>query len=251
MINNKITIIDLSRNFGHHKAMMTGLKYAKGDLTYLLDSDLEESPEWVLKFNDVLCDENIDVVYGVQKKRKGLIFERISGLIFYRIFRALTEIDLPDNIVTARLMRKKYVDSLLLHNEKTLSIGGIWAITGFNQKYINVIKKSKGNTTYTLRKKIITFVDAITSFSAKPLFFIFYFGLIFSLACFMYVLYLAFSKLFFENYAPGFSSVMVSIWLFSGLIILFIGIIGLYVSKIFIEVKSRPLTIIKNIYKSD
>ena len=95
-------VVDLSRNFGHHKAMMTGLAQAKGELVFLIDSDLEEEPEWLVAFVEKMSKDHSDVVYGVQDKRKGGLFEQITGWVFYRVFRLLTGIAQPDNIVTAR-----------------------------------------------------------------------------------------------------------------------------------------------------
>ena len=110
-----VTVVDLSRNFGHHKAMMTGLAHTKGERIFLIDSDLEENPEWLLSFTKQMETDTSDVVYGVQSKRKGGIFEKISGSLFYPFFRLLTGLNLPNNIVTSRLMSRRYVDALLLH----------------------------------------------------------------------------------------------------------------------------------------
>lgn len=147
-----LVVLDLSRNFGHHKAMMTGLAYATGDQVFLIDSDLEEEPEWLSKFQAVLTDEDCDVVYGVQAKRKGGFCEQFSGSLFYRLFRALTGIEQPDNIVTARLMSRRYVNALLLHKERELNIGGLWVITGFKQTPLEIKKHSTSPTTYSLGK---------------------------------------------------------------------------------------------------
>jgi putative glycosyltransferase len=131
--DSHVVVVDLSRNFGHHKAMMTGLAHAKGEQIFLIDSDLEEEPEWLLRFAQAMEDERCDVVYGKQKRRKGGAFERISGAIFYKIFRRLTGINQPDNIVTARLMTNRYTRALLSHRERELNIGGLWIVTGFKQ----------------------------------------------------------------------------------------------------------------------
>ena len=102
--DSHVVLVDLSRNFGHHKAMMTGLFQSKGDQVFLIDSDLEEDPECLLSFSEQLQKMACDVVYGVQEQRKGGWFERWSGRWFYRFFQALTGMALPENIVTARLM---------------------------------------------------------------------------------------------------------------------------------------------------
>ena len=136
----RISIVELSKNFGHHKAMMAGLSYCTGDLIFLIDSDLEESPENLIEFLNLLVAENLDVVFGKQKIRRGSAFSRCVGKLYYSLFRILSGIKQPDNIVTCRLMVRKYVDALLMHNERELSIGGLWLETGFNQRAVEIIK---------------------------------------------------------------------------------------------------------------
>src|SRR5262249_22005503 len=102
--DDQVRIIDLSRNFGHHKAIMTGLAHARGSLVFLIDSDLEEEPELLGKFYNEIHNSGADVVYGVQRTRKGGFFERISGSIFYRIFNWLSIYPIPQNLITVRLM---------------------------------------------------------------------------------------------------------------------------------------------------
>src|SRR5438034_8137613 len=124
----RVRIIDLSRNFGHHKAMMTGLERATGDLAFLIDSDLEEDPAWLRQFRATLADTNADVVYGVQTRRKGNWFERATGYIYYALFNALLEHPLPRNMVTARLMTRRYVDQLVRHRDREVCVAGLWMI---------------------------------------------------------------------------------------------------------------------------
>jgi len=247
--DSRITAIDLSRNFGHHKAMMTGLAQAKGELVFLIDSDLEEEPEWLLPFHEQIYDKQCDVVYGIQENRKGGSFERISGAAFYKIFRQLTGINQPNNIVTARLMTQRYVKALLLHQERELNIGGLWIITGFKQCTQLVRKHSSSPTSYTLPKKFSHLVNAVTSFSSLPLVHTFYAGLMISTSALIFISYLILRYFFFSSPPSGYTSLIASVWLFSGLIIYFLGIQGIYLSKIFSEVKQRPYTIIRHIYK--
>lgn len=129
-----VLVVDLSRNFGHHKAMMTGLGYARGEQVFLIDSDLEEEPECLLSFAEEMRREPCDVVHGVQEQRKGGWLERWSGLWFYRLFKLLTGFSLPENLVTARLMSRRYVDALLRHKEREVFMAGLWYITGFVQR---------------------------------------------------------------------------------------------------------------------
>ncbi|RUP29376.1 MAG: glycosyltransferase [Curvibacter sp.] len=244
-----IVIIDLSRNFGHHKAMMTGLAHAKGDLVFLIDSDLEEEPEWLQSFDEQMKRECCDVVYGIQEKRKGGVFERSTGAVFYKLFRKLTGINQPDNIVTARLMTQRYVQALLAHKERELNIGGLWLITGYKQTEHLVHKHSTSPTSYTLSAKFSHLVNAVTAFSSLPLVYTFYSGLFISISALFYIAYLLMRYFFIASPPNGYTSIIASIWLFSGLIIFFLGIQGIYLSKIFSEVKQRPYTIIREVYQ--
>ncbi len=246
--DSHIVLIDLSRNFGHHKAMMTGLAYAKGDLIFLIDSDLEEEPEWLLSFYQQFITENCDVVYGVQERRKGSTFERWSGQWFYRLFNALTGLELPENIVTARLMSRRYVRALLRHREREVFMAGLWHITGFLQKPQMVRKLCSSETTYTFSRKMSLLVNAVASFSNAPLIAIFYLGVFISLLAGIYIILLIIYWLFFTKPISGWTSVMASIWLLGGLIISFIGVVGIYLSKIFSETKQRPYTIVRQVY---
>lgn len=247
--DSHIVVVDLSRNFGHHKAMMTGLAHAQGDRVFLLDSDLEEEPEWLLSFTKQMDDEASDVVYGVQSKRKGGLLEKITGRFFYRIFRLLTGLAQPNNIVTARLMSRRYVNALLLHQERELNIGGLWIITGFKQCSQIIQKHSTSPTTYSFSQKFRHLVNAVTSFSSLPLVFTFYSGLFISITALGYIVYLIIRYFFIASLPDGYTSIIASIWLFSGLIIFFIGVQGIYISKVFSEVKQRPYTVVRQVYK--
>lgn len=243
-------VVDLSRNFGHHKAMMTGLMYSQGERVFLIDSDLEEDPEWLISFSSALEKHNCDVVYGVQGERKGGYFERASGKLFYRIFRLLTNLDLQDNIVVARLMVRQYVDALILHRESELFMAGLWVITGFNQQSLLIKKHETSKTTYTLKKKLALFVNAVTSFSSAPLVGIFVVGcIIFFISC-VFTLFLLVNWIYFASPPSGYTSLMASIWLLGGMITSFVGVVGIYLSKVYVETKNRPYTIVRRVYKA-
>ncbi len=242
-----VVIVDLSRNFGHHKALLTGLSYARGNHIFLIDSDLEEDPEWLLPFHETLRSRNSDVVYGVQERRKGAIFERFTGWLFYTLFNYLTNTPLPFDATTARLMTRRYVDSLLRYQEREIFVHGLWPHAGYLQIPIKVTKRSKGITTYTFARKISLVVDAITSFSNKPLVFIFYTGLLLSLGAGSYIVWLLQLRLFHSIPLTGWASLIVSIWFLGGLTILFIGVLGIYLAKVFSETKQRPRAIVRQV----
>jgi putative glycosyltransferase len=246
----KVRVIDFSRNFGHHKAMMTGLMHARGNLVFLIDCDLEEEPELLERFYaEHKKDDGVDVVYGVQKARKGGFFEKISGNIFYWMFNLFSSYPVPSNIVTARLMSKRYVDSLVKHKDREVFMAGLWAITGFKQVPLMVTKHDKRNSSYDLRRKISILVNSITSFSNKPLLFIFYLGCAILFISSLAALHLIIRRVFFGILLAGWPSMMVSIWLLGGLTIFCVGVIGIYISRVFMETKERPYTIIRRIYE--
>jgi putative glycosyltransferase len=246
--DDRVRLIDLSRNFGHHKAIMTGLNYAKGDLVFLIDCDLEEAPELLEEFYLIMQNAKADVVYGVQLSRKGAWFEKISGELFWNLFNLISSHSVVPNQLTARLMKRAYVANLLQNGEREVFLAGLYALTGFTQKPVIVKKHSKGISTYTFRKKVALFVNAITAFSAAPLVFNFYLGLIIILLSLISALYLVFRSLVFGDYIMGWPSLIVSIWFLGGLTIFSLGIIGIYISKIFIETKRRPLTVIRELH---
>lgn len=246
--DSHVVVVDLSRNFGHHKAMMTGLAHASGEQIFLIDSDLEEEPEWLLAFAEQMATDKSDVVYGVQEKRKGGLFERWSGQWFYGLFKLLTGLTLPENVVTARLMSRRYVDALLRHEEREVFMAGLWHITGFVQRPHTIKKHCTSETTYTFSRKMSLLVNSVTSFSNAPLISIFYIGISISLFSSIYIAWLLINWMLLSKPLSGWTSVMASIWLLGGMIISFIGVVGIYLSKIFSETKRRPYTIVRQVH---
>jgi putative glycosyltransferase len=247
--DKRVRVIDLSRNFGHHKAMMTGLAHTGGELVFLVDCDLEEEPELLEMFYLELKATEADVVFGVQQKRKGGLFERVSGAIFFKMFNFLSTHPIPQNLITARLMTRKYVKALVQHRERETMIAGLWTLTGFKQVSLPVKKHLKTSSTYDLRRRVSQLVNAITSFSSKPLDMIFYLGCVILFFSVIAAVDLIIRKLFFGALLQGWASLIVSVWLLGGLTIFSLGVIGIYLSKIFIEVKQRPYTIVKEVYE--
>lgn len=246
----RLRIVELSRNFGHHKAMMTGLEHATGELVFLIDVDLEEPPELLGRFLETLRAEDLDVVYGVQSSRKGGLVERVGGRVAWRFLDAMLPVRIPSNHSTVRLMRREYVSALLQHREQKTAIGGLWVLTGFAQRGIVFTKTSRGTTSYSLGGRLVALLDSVTSFSERPLFLVFYIGcatLVTSVAAGIVVLVLSIQG----RVLAGWPSTIVSIWFFGGLIIFSIGVVGLYVSRIFIETKGRPYTVVRRVHGFD
>ena len=249
--DSRVRVIDLSRNFGHHKALMTGLANSRGDLVFVIDSDLEEDPAWLLTFYDAMKSTGAEAIYGVQRSRKGGWFERMSGALFYRVFNKLLTHPFPPNIVTARLMTRRYVDALVQHRDQEVSLAGLCTITGFEQQPLMVDKGMRGETSYGLRRRISAFVTAITSFSNRPLLYIFQLGVGVILLSMVAGIVLMYQSMSGYVGVPGWASIMVSIWFLGGVMIFCVGVLGIYLAKVFTETKERPYTIIRQIYETE
>lgn len=247
--DKRVKLIDLSRNFGHHRAIMTGLEYANGETIFLIDSDLEEEPELLKLFWDLYVeDTNIDVVYGVQEKRKGGFWERVSGTLFYKIYNYLTEVPVPENFLTVRIMSKRYIKELCRYDERVMQFSVLSELTGFIKKEVVIKKSYRRDTTYCFKKRIQNASNAITSTSVKPLIWIFRIGVCLTLFSMLYILKIVISTIIYGVGVDGWASLIVSIWFVGGVLMTSLGVVGIYLSKIFIEVKKRPLVSIKNIH---
>ena len=246
-IYKNLKIINLSRNFGHHRSLLVGLEYSVGDYVFLIDSDLEESPHELLNFADKMRQSKADVIYGVQSKRKDKIFTRLTAFLFFKIFYYLTNLKYPENITTLRLMNRDYVNALLRFKEAEPYLIGIWELTGFTQIPLKVRKEKSSKSTYTFRKRLALAINSIVSFSDRPLRGIFYFGFIQLIFVLMYSFYVTFNFILYGNSATGWTSLIISIWFLGSVVITILGILGIYLSKIFIETKKRPRYIVKDI----
>ena len=247
-IDKNVDVIELSKNFGHHKAIMTGLQYARGDYVFLIEVDLEEKPELLgLFWEEHKKNDSIDVLYAVQKTRRGGVFEKISGKIFYAITSFLSKTEITKNMTNCRLMTKKYCKALIEFKEKDPYLAGIFSATGFNQKSIYITKYSTSETTYTLRKKISIVISFFTSFTYFPLRLIFWFGFFVTTSSFVLILY---GIMRYFSGIPLCMSYFLSIigYFVSGTVLLSLGVIGFYLSKMLTELKPTPYVIIKNIY---
>lgn len=245
----RIKILDLSRNFGHHAAGLTGLAHAQGEFVFLIDSDLEDPPEIFLQFWKYLTENpTLDVVYGLQTARKGGAFRRLSGSVFYSVFNLVSEVKITPSVLTVRLMRKAYVTALDQYQERDLFAVGIMTHAGFNQEGLVVEKKFKPTTTYSLRKQVSLCLSGIFSFSSKPFLFLLILGGALSASALFTSAWLAASHVFF-NAALSFGIIVVVSSLFvSGAVFLCTGLLGLLLTSIRSEVKQRPRAIIKTIY---
>jgi putative glycosyltransferase len=248
--DSRVVVLDLARNFGHHKAMMTGLIHAQGDLVFLIDSDLEEPPELLERFHAELIAGHWDVIFGVQASRRGKLFERFTGAAYFSIVEALSDQTLPRNVVTARLMRRDYVQALVQHQDREMQISHLWVLTGFRQRALEIEKLSLSPSTYSLRRKIEIAVKHITTTSTKLLYLVLYFGGGVCAASLCFILYLLARYFTHGVGVSGYTSLIVSVWFFGGVTVFILGIIGIYIANILSEVKRRPYTHLRAIHRA-
>jgi len=246
----QLVLLDLSRNFGHHHAMQAGLHHARGNLIFLIDCDLEVPPLVLPEFYRKQKETGADLVYGYQKLRKGGLFEKISGGVFSKGFNLLSDTKIPENIVTERIMTRRFVNALLQMGDRNLFLGGMMSWTGFEQIGLSVRKKQReGRSTYTPIKRIRLMVNAVSSFSSQPLVWLFNAGVVITLLSFVFFAYLVIRKLLFDDTLLGFTSIMALMTLTLGILTTAMGLVGIYLGKVFNQVQNRPTYIIKDIFR--
>jgi putative glycosyltransferase len=249
--DRRLIVVDLSRNFGHHKAIMTGLAHASGDMVFLIDSDLEEKPEDLATLHRRFMQGDCDVAYGILMSRRGHFLAKLPGAMFFSLLDLLSDHPVPRNVFTARLMTRDYVKALVRHRDREFSISHLWEVTGFRQQPVSLEKLSLSPTSYTFRRRIEMAIRDITTTSSKLLYLIFYVGVsIFGLSVAVMIYFLG--RYFTSGIGvDGFTSEIISIWFLGGLILLVLGIFGIYIANILAETKRRPYTIIRRIYRAE
>ena len=243
----EIKILELSRNFGHHKAIIAGIENSSGDYIFLIDIDLEEKPELLTEFwFEMKKDKNIDVVAGYQNKRRGGFLEKLTGKIFYTLFNFLSDSVKSDfNFCTVRLMNKNYVSSLIKFKTQDFYFAPVCYLVGFEQKKIQIKKTSSSPSTYSLLMKYHLLINSIFAYSLKPLYMIFYLGSIISITSLFLILFLIINKMIYGVAVDGWTSLIVTLVFSFGLIISSLGTIAIYLSKIFRETRNEPFVLIK------
>ncbi|MGK0186239.1 MAG: putative glycosyltransferase [Verrucomicrobiales bacterium] len=253
--DDRVVVVDLSRNFGHHKAILAGLHQSRGDFVFLLDVDLEDQPEWLINFWRELTDSSPtpDVVFGLQSKRSGGTVIAFGGWLYYKTFNKISEIEVPESPTTARLMRRQYVDAVCNIQESNVYLAASFAWAGFRQLGIPVeIVHNENRSAYTFYKSLQLLITSITSFSSAPLKFISASGILISFFALSLGTYYTARKLIEpESVAPGFTSIIVSIWLVGGIILVQLGVVGYYLSRLYQEVKKRPQFLIKAVHRNE
>ena len=250
--SSKVKILRFSRNFGHQLAITAGLKVACGKAVVVMDSDLQDPPEIVLKFIEK-WQAGYDIVYGIRSQRKGeSFFKKFTAVLFYRLIRMATSIDIPENVGDFYLLDRKVVEVLNQMEERHRFLRGMVAWVGFKKIGIEYIREPRfaGKTKFGLWKMVKFSFDAATSFSFLPLRIIAITGTLISGMAFLGILVIIYQKLFTDTTITGWSSLMVLGLFMGGIQLLAIGLIGEYIARIGDDVKRRPLYIIKEFIES-
>ncbi len=244
--DSSIRIVSFSRNFGHQMAISAGIEHAAGDALVIIDSDLQDPPEVIPAMIDK-WNEGFHVVYGVRETRQGESFMKLfTAKAFYRILNALSDIDIPHDTGDFRLIDRRVADILLHLPERNRFIRGLIPWIGFRQCGVTYHRDSRyaGETKFSFRKMFAFAFDGIASFSDKPLLLAFRLGILFSLLAFALGVWLIVNKFLYPaDTIFGWTSLVVVILFVGGVQLASIGMLGLYIGKIFREVKQRPLYI--------
>jgi len=251
--DNRIKIVDFSRNFGHQIAITAGMDYALGDAVVIIDADLQDPPELILEMIQK-WKEGYDVVYAKRTARKGeTFFKKQTASAFYRTLRAMTEIEIPIDTGDFRLIDRKVCNQMKNIHEKNRFVRGLVSWVGFKQSAVEYERDERfaGETKYPLKRMLKLSLDGITSFSYKPLKLANYLGASLSVIGFVYMLIVLYQKLFTTTTVTGWSSIIVIQLFFSGITLMMLGVIGEYIGRIYDEAKDRPLYIVKDIYQHE
>ncbi len=252
-IFSNIILLKLSRNFGQHNAAQAGFDYCSGEAVVWMDADLQEPPEEIPKLLGKM-KEGYDLVYGLRGNLGGSVFKRAASLLFVWFFNKLTKTPLPVNACTMRVMSRRFVKSINNMPERIRFQAGINSWVGFKRAGVEIkyMPRHSGESKYNLVKMVKMSIDGILSFSMMPLRFITIFGLVVAGLSFADMLHIIAARVFgFEaNWGAGWAPIMVAIYFLGGIQCIFLGLIGEYLGRIYLEVKSRPLYIIEEHYKS-
>jgi glycosyltransferase involved in cell wall biosynthesis len=244
----EVISVRLSRNFGQHPAIMAGLSQAKGEWIVVMDCDLQDQPREVLKLYNK-AQEGFDVVLAKRKSRQDSFWKKTSSLIFSKIYGFFTDTKYDNEVANFGIYHNKVIQSILEISDSIKFFPLFVKFVGYDSTSIIVehAQRQEGDSSYSLSKLISLAFNSIISFSNKPLKLFVKFGLIISVISFMLGLYNIYLAMTNQIEVLGYSSIIVSIWFLSGVIITTVGVTGIYVGKIFDQTKNRPIFIIDEI----
>jgi dolichol-phosphate mannosyltransferase len=246
LTDERVKFISFSRNFGHQNALKAGLDYAQGDAVISMDADLQHPPALIPEMIRLWQDGN-QVVYSIRKDGKELSFlKKTTSKFFYKLINYLSDTKLEEGTADFRLLDKKVVKALKQYNESNLFFRGIIPTLGFKQIGIPYQPQERfsGTTKYSFSKMLKFALTGITSSSAKPLYFSIYLGLFFAAIAFLYGIYAIYISIFTNDAVLGWTSLIASILFIGGLQLIMMGIVGVYLGKLFTQSKNRPNYII-------
>jgi dolichol-phosphate mannosyltransferase len=250
--NTEVRIVRLSRNFGQHPAIMAGLSQAKGEWVVVLDCDLQDQPKEVEKLFKK-ASEGFDIVLAQRLTRKDSFLKKLTSKIFSKTYTYLTDTNFDNSIANFGIYNSKVIISILNMNDYIKSFPLFINWVGFNSISIEVehADREEGKSSYSYSKLLSLAFNTIISFSNKPLKLFVKFGIIISIMSFIFGIYIIYKNLNGNITVLGYSSLMVSIWFLSGVIITIVGVVGIYIGKLFDQSKNRAPFIIDKIIEHD
>lgn len=251
--DNRVIGIELSRNFGQHKAITAGLSYSTGEWIVVMDCDLQDNPQDIKRLYEKAIKDNVDIVFASRKFRNDTFLKRLFSKWFYKTLEYLSETKQDHTIGNFGIYNKKVIDAILSmgDNIRVLPLMVRWV--GFKSTSIDVTHENRecGKTSYSIKKLIHLALDIILSFSDKLLRITVKVGLFISLLSILFTVFTVIRYIDGSITQLGYTSIIISIWFFSGLIIAILGMVGLYVGKTFEQTKDRPIYIIRSIKKNE
>ena len=243
----RFKIIQFSRNFGHQQAITAGMDAASGDAVIIMDADLQDPPYVILQMIEK-WKEGYEVVYGLRQHRDGeRLFKTASASMFYGLLHRIAEVETPVDVGDFRLVDRKALDAFLQMRETNRYVRGMFSWVGFRQAAVpyNREERAVGTTHYTLRKMVKLASNGIMGFSTAPLRLALGAGLFIAFAALIYGVVAVALKLAGVSLVPGYASLLFAVTFFSGIQLIVMGMVGLYVGRIYDEAKGRPLYVVR------
>lgn len=247
--DDRVKLVNFSRNFGHQAAITAGMDVAVGDAIVVIDADLQDPPEVILQMIEK-WKQGYEVVYGKRAKREGeTFFKKITSSMYYRILKSMTNVDVPVDVGDFRLIDRKVCDALASLPEKSRYVRGLVSWVGFKQTYVEFVRHERfaGETKYPLKKMVKLALDGITSLSYKPLAFSSYMGVVFSIIGVIAAISIIIRNVVLKAHVLSLGLLLSLIVIMFGMLFVTNGIMGQYIARIFEESKERPVYIIDNI----